>query len=137
VAVFVRRRRRDAAAECIEQLLRDGMIRNADGHGVLAAGDHVVHGWSALRDDGQRAGPECIGELLRLRCHVAHPALQVARMVDVHDDGMRRRPALEAEYLAHRVRVVRVRAQPVNGFGRERDQLAGSQRLDGFLDLFL
>ena len=44
---------------------------------------------------------------------------------------------LSAEDLAHRVRVVGVRAQPVDGFRRKRDQLAGAQRFDSLLDFLL
>ena len=131
------RRRGDAAAERVEQLLGDRMIRHADRDRVLAAGDHVVDRRRALRDQRQRAGPERIGELLRFRRHLAHPALQVARMIDVHDHRMRRRPALGAEDLAHGVRVVGVRAEAVDRFRRKRDQLAGAQRFDGVLDLLL
>ncbi len=137
MTVAIGARRGDAAAESIQQLLCDRMIGHADCDSVLAAGDDVVDGGRALRDQRQRTGPERVGELLRFRRHLAHPALQVARMIDVHDHRMRRRPVLGAEDLAHGVGVVGVRAEAVDGFRRKRDQLAGTQRFDSLLDLLL
>jgi hypothetical protein len=58
-------------------------------------------------------------------------------MVDVHDHRVRGRPVLGAEDLAHGIGVIGVRAKPVDGFRRKRDQLAGAQRFDSFLDLLL
>ena len=65
------------------------------------------------------------------------PAFERARMVDVHDQRVRRRPTLQLEYLADGIRILRVRAEPIDGFGRERDDLAFAQGLDGLVDLVL
>ena len=58
-------------------------------------------------------------------------------MLDVHDQRMRRRPALQLEDLADGVGILRVGAEPVDGFGRKRDDLAFAQGLDGLVDFFL
>jgi len=53
------------------------------------------------------------------------------------DHGVIGGSALERENLGNRRRIGRVRSEAVDGFRRERDQLAGTQRLDGFLDFGL
>ena len=62
--------------------------------------------------------------------------MQVLRIVEVDDDRMIGRPFLELEDAAHGRRVLRVGAQPVDGFGRKRDQLAVTQRGDGVFQLY-
>ena len=49
---------------------------------------------------------------------------------DVHDHRMIGGPALHREQAAHRVGVRGVGAEAVHGLGRERDELAGAQRVD-------
>ena len=56
--VAVGGRRGDAAAEGGQQLLRHRVRRHADGDGVLAAGDDVVHVAGARQHHGQRSRPE-------------------------------------------------------------------------------
>ena len=58
-------------------------------------------------------------------------------MIDVHDDRMSRRAAFQAKDLANRVRVIGIGAQPVDRFCRERDEFAGTQRLNRLLHFFL
>src|SRR5690606_27413831 len=123
--------------ERIEQLLRDGMIRHADRDRILAARDDVVHRRSALCNDRERPRPECIRELLSFGRHLAHPTLQVARMIDVHDDWMSRRPSFDLENLANHLGIVRVRTEAVHGFRGERDELPRTQRFDGMQNLLL
>ena len=69
--------------------------------------------------------------------HLAHPAVQDTRTVEMHDDRMRSRAAFRLEDAAHGRGVLRVRAQPIDGFGRKRDELAVTQRLHGGFDLDL
>ena len=68
---------------------------------------------------------------------VAHPALQIARVIDMHDDRVRRRPPFQAKNLANCIRIVGVGAESVDGFRWKRHEIASAQRLDGFLQLFL
>ena len=135
-AEAIGRGRGDAAAESRQQLLRHGMRGHADGDGVLAAGDHVVHVLRARQDHRQRARPEARGELLRVFGHLARPAMQVLRVVEVDDDRVIGRPFLELENAAHRRRVLRIGAEPVDRFGRKRDELAVTQRGDGVFQLY-
>jgi hypothetical protein len=63
--------------------------------------------------------------------------MQIARVVQMYDQRVIGGPALEREYLGDRRWIGRVCAEPVDGFRRERDQVPGTQRLDGFLDFGL
>ena len=58
-------------------------------------------------------------------------------MLDVHDQRVRRRPALQFEYLPDGIRILRIGAEPVDGFRRKRDDLAFAQGLHGLVDLIL
>ena len=120
-----------------QQLLRDGVTGHADRDRVLPAGDHGSTAGARLQHQRQRAGPEVLGELLRVRRHRERPALQRARMIDVHDHRMGRRAALQREDLGDGVGVLGVGAEPVDGFGRKRDELAVAQRHDRLIDLSL
>ena len=137
VTVAIRGRRRDSATEGIEQLLCDRMIRHPDGHGVLPARDHVVHRKRALGDQGQRTWPEGLREFFGIGCHVAHPALQIARMIDVHDHRMGRWATFQTKDLADCIGIVGIGPQAVDRFGRKCHQVARAQRFDGFLQVFL
>ena len=79
----------------------------------------VVHVRRARQHHRQRAGPEALGQAVGALGHLAHPAVQEARAVQVHDQRVMRRPALELEDPAHRGRVLRIRTQAVDGLGRE------------------
>ncbi len=133
----VGRRRGDAAAEGGQQLLCHRVGRHADGDGVLAAGDDVVHVAGARQHHGQRPGPERLGQPRGDLRHLAHPAMQEARAVEVHDHRVTRRAALDLEDLGHRGRVLRVGAEAVHGLGGKRDQLAVAQCLHGGVDFDL
>jgi hypothetical protein len=82
-------------------------------------------------------GPEALGQLGGVVRHVPHPAVQEARAVQMHDDRVGLGTALGLEDLAHRRRVLRVGAEAVDGFRRERDQLTVAQSLHGGFDLDL
>ena len=114
--------RGDAAAEGGQKLLRHGVRGNADADAVLAAGDDVVDVVGLWQDQGQRPRPELGGQLLRQRRHGRHPAVQIARIVQVHDHRMIRRASLHLENLAHRRRIRGIGAEPVDGLGREDHQ---------------
>ena len=136
-AIAIGRWRRDAAAEGAEQLLRDRVARHAHGHRVLSAGDGEIHRGGATQHQRQGAGPETIRQRPCCRRNAERPAVQHPRMIDVHDERMRGRPALQLEDLADGIRVLRVGAEPVDGLGRKGDDLALAQRFDCAVDLFL
>jgi hypothetical protein len=93
---------------------------------------------SALgRISGQGTRPEFGGQLFGNRRHIRDPAVQIARIVQVHDHRMIGRTPLHLEYLAHGSRVAGIRAQSVDGLGREYHQFAGAQFFDGFFDFCL
>ncbi len=66
-----------------------------------------------------------------------HPAMQVARIVEVHDHRMIGRAAFHLEYLSHRRRIRGVGPESVDRLRREYHQIARTQCLDGFLDFGL
>ena len=135
-AKSIGRRRGDAATESRQQLLRHGMRGHADGDGILAAGNHVVHVFRAQQHHGQRPRPESRREFAGIFGHVACPAMQVLGVVEVDDDRVVRRAFLELENAAHRRRVLRVGAKSVDRFGRKRHELAIAQRGDGIFQLY-
>jgi len=126
-SVAIGRRCRDTAAKSGEQLLRHWMRRDADGDCALATGHDVVNVRPARHDERQRPRPEALRKLLRGRRNFTHPAMQIARTVDVHDDRMTRGTPLDLENLAHGRRVRSVRAQAVDRLGGKGDELAGAQ----------
>ena len=131
VPVAVGRRRGDAAAEGRQQLLRHRMRGHA--HGDACPGRRSrgrarlgARGSTSVSGPGQK----------RSRQLLARPGgtsrtqrVQEARAVEVHDQRVRRRPALELEDLAHRGGVLRVGAEAIDGLGRKRDQFAVAQRV--------
>ena len=137
MTIAVRGRRREAAAETAQQLLRDRMRGHAHGDGVLSARDGRVDGRRTPQYERQRARPEPLGEQPCRLGDVERPAFERARVFDMDDQRMRRRTTLELEHAPDRIRVRRIGAEPVNGLGRENDELARAQCLDCAIDLFL
>jgi hypothetical protein len=111
--------------------------RHADGDGVLAAGDDLMHVGGARHHHGEGPGPERFGEAGRRLRHFAHPAMQKAWIVQVHDHRMSRRTSLGLEDLAHRRRVLRIRAEAIDRLGGESHELTVAQGLHGALDFYL
>ena len=95
---------------------------------------HVV---CARQYHRERTGPEALGKPRRGVRNFAHPAMQEARTVKVHDHRMGHRPALGLKYLTHRGRALRIGAKSVNRFRRKSDEIAVAQCLHGGLDLHL
>ena len=52
----------------------------------------------------------------------------------MHDQRIEARPLLGREDLGHRGRVQRIGAEPIDGLGRKRDDIAAGKRLRGLLD---
>ena len=125
------RRGDPAAAERGQDLAGDRVRRRPQADGVLAAG-HVVAGARAAGEhQGERAGPQRLGEGPRVRRDVARPRVEVAGAADVDDQRVVGRAPLDREDAGHRVRLLGVGAEAVHGLGRQRDEPAGEQRLDG------
>ena len=61
--------------------------------------------------------------------HVARDLVELRGARHVHDDRMIGRPSLHREQASHRVRVRGVGTEPVDGLGRERDELARAQHV--------
>ena len=113
------------------------MRRNTDGNRFLPAGHNVVNVGRAWQNHGERSRPESLRQLVRRLRHLADPAMQEARGIQMNDDRVIGWPALRGEDLAYRRRVLRICPQPIDRFGRECDELAVAQGLYGGLDLDL
>ncbi len=96
---------------------------------VLPAGDGIRNARRARQDQRQRSRPECRGELARAVGHGTRPFRKLGCVVQVDDDGMVGGTPFRREDPAHRVRATRVGAEPVDGLGGKRDQLACAQSL--------
>ncbi|ABA51112.1 hypothetical protein BURPS1710b_1002 [Burkholderia pseudomallei 1710b] len=130
VAEAVRRRRGDAAVpaaprvERAQQRLRDRMRRTAQADRVLPAAHRVRNVRGALQDQRERAGPERVDQLLRVGGQRFDPITGIAARREMDDHRMVRRPPFRRVDARDGGRVLRVGAEPVDGLGRKRDELA-------------
>ncbi len=102
------------------------MPRQADGHAGQAGGHDGGDGGFLWQHQGEGAGPEFFGEAERGVVGLGELG-ELCEGVDVHDERILRWPALGAEYFFAGPRVECMGGQPVNGFGRHRDEFAGAQ----------
>ena len=116
----VRARADGRASERAEQRDRDGVIRAADRDGVAPGGDVAGQVLRCAQHEGQRAGPEAVGEGLGARRPVGDDTARRVRVGDVHDERVDARPVLEAVDGADGVGVARVGAHAVDRLCRER-----------------
>src|SRR4029077_18131331 len=85
----------------------------------------------------ERSRPEDLGEPHGALRNIAHPSVQVARAVEVHDHRVMRGATFHLEDPAHGGWILRVGAQAVDGLRWKGNELAVAQRLHGGLDLDL
>ena len=97
---------------------------------VTAAGARAAFG----KHQRQRPRPERLGQLHGGRRHRRRPGARSAEAADVNDQRMGGGSALGREDAGDGERVAGVGAEPVDGFGRKRHQLARFQQGDRFLD---
>ncbi len=111
------------------------MRRHPRGRGVEPGADQ--QGQAAIRgprqDQGQRPRPEAAGEETRIIVENTY-AFGHGGVGDMHDQRVVCRPALGLEDARHGLAVAGIGAQPVDGFGRERDQPAGHEAARRGLD---
>ncbi len=81
----------------------------------------------------QRAGPEAAGNLFRQRVEM-RDLLRGFKLCHMHDQRVELRSPLGGEDTGHRPFIRRIRAEAVNGFGGEGDELPGAQKLCRFGD---
>ena len=86
--------RRDKAAGGIDQRLRDPVAREADRHRVESPCCLLRDQVALFEDHGQRARPESLRKLLRLRRDLAHDQLYILESADMHDQRVVGRPSL-------------------------------------------
>ncbi len=113
------------------------MRRHADSHRILATGHNIVHVGRTRHHHCQRTGPEPFSELIRGLWNLTHPTMQEARAIQVDDDRMVGRPPLGRKNFAHRRRILRIGAQPIDGLGGKSHELTVAQGLHGSVDLNL
>ena len=129
-AEAIGRGRGDAAAERGEQRARHRMRRHAQPDAVLAAGDDVGDVRCARKNQRQRPRPELAASFCARLRHRARPVRDLVWIVEMDDHRMVGGSAFGGKDPAHGVGIAGVRAEPVDGFGRERDELAGAQAGD-------
>ena len=117
--------------ECIEHRVHRRVRRDPHGDGVLAASDEVTGPVGAVRDEGERAGPEGVGQGAGVVGDVGRPRHRGGGIAHVHDQRMVGGPALGGVDAGDGVREVGAGAEPVDRLGGQCRQVAGSQRAGG------
>lgn len=126
-AETVGRWRRHTATERREQRAGDRMVGHPQRDRLQTAGDRAGNTAAPTKNQGHRARPETVSDAARRVGHLRDPVGELTRPAEVHDQRVRRGPPLHGEDTLHRVDVLRVRAEPVHGLGRERDQPTRAQ----------
>ncbi len=116
-----------------QQFKRHRMAGHAQADGILAAGHGIGHPGLLLQDQGQRAGPEGFHQFPGDSGHLLGPMVDGIVAGQMDDQRVVGRPALGGEDLGHRRRVGGIRPQAVDRLGRDGDQFAGDQQVDGAL----
>ena len=126
----IRARRGDRNAGHLHQRARDAMRRHAQRHARQSRRDEIGHLGFFRQDRASAVPPRTTAPSLRAPGRHADRALiHLADVRDVHDQRIVRRPLLRVEDFLHGDRIERVRAEAVDGFRREHDELARAQRL--------
>src|SRR5207245_11574361 len=127
----------NSALKHLQQLMRNGMRRNAQAHAVLTPGDEVLGQLRSLEDQGERAGPEAICKLPCGLGHLARPRKSFFFRTEVDDHRMVHGATLGRIKTRHGLGARRIGAEPVHRFGREGHESAGTEDLRGLADLGL
>ena len=134
-AEAVRARRGDATGGVTGQRrqrcqarMRDRVARAAQRHGVLASGEVVTGPGAALHHQGQRPGPERLGQGAHAAVGRCRPALERSDAGHVHDQRMVGRASLGRVDARNRRGILGVSGQAVDGLGGQPDQPAGQPR---------
>ena len=131
----VRRGRDEGNRRRLDQRPRDRVARRAHGEAGEAGAGQFADAASPRerRHQRQRSRPERLRQRLRMGVEnrLAHRGRGVE---DMGDERVERRPALGGVERGDGAVVCRVRRQPVDGFGRHRDEAAGAQDRGGFGD---
>ena len=122
----IRARRGDWQGRCLKKLARDWVGGHTHGDRVQARGYFGRHAWLFEQHQGERPRPEAGAEQLRCRVRDSY-ANELGGIAEVNDQRIVGGPLLGFEDAAHGRRVERIRAQPVHGLGRKRDEAARAQ----------
>ena len=104
-----------------------GVCGAAQAHAVLTAGRCLGGIRQARQDEGQRAGPEGVDQLLGKYGHFLGVARDGVAVCHMHDQRMVGGAAFGREDLGYGGIVVAVRGQAIDGFGGQAQQLAALQ----------
>ncbi len=113
------------------------MVGHPESDGVSTTRGLGCHLGTPADDEGQRAGPERLGQGDRNRADVTAEAVEPVEVIvvgEVDDQGMTGRSTLGLEDPGHRGRRGGIGPEPVDRLGRERHQLALLEGLGGSLD---
>ena len=114
-----------------DQLESEGVRGHAQPHRGQARGDDVRHHAALGHHQRQRPRPVVARQGFRRFRPIGGQRLRHRNRIHVYDQRARARPPLGGEDALHRRRVKRIRAQPVDGFGREGHQAPGADQLRG------
>ena len=119
------------AGKAAQQLKRHRMAGHAQADGILAAGHGIGYPGLLFQDQGQRAGPEGFHQLPGDGRHLLGPMVDGVVAGQMDDQRVVGRTPLGSKYLGDRCRVGGIRPQAVDRLGRDGDQFAGNQQVDG------
>ncbi len=127
------RRGRDNAKPRLTQHRQSQIVRRHAQGDAVEPGARQVAGLAGIahrHHQRQRPRPKRFGQ--GAGAVVEHADLLGSRdITDMDDQRIETRPALGLEHLDHGVRIIGARAQPIDGLGRQVDQLTGAQGGNG------
>ena len=111
-----------------QQVAGDVVVGQPDGDRPLGVAEVPGQGRRVLEHQGEPAGPERLGQLVRHRRQVHDQPGQRRRLADQHRHGHRPAAVLGREQAGHRGRGERVGGDAVDGVGGQQHQLAPADR---------
>ena len=117
--------------------LHHRMGRHAHADRIQPGTGHFGHFRSAGHDHGERAGPECGGQLFGAFRHFRHNAVQHFHAADMHDQRVILRAAFGFKNFFDSLTVAGIGGNAVHRFGRQSYQFPLLQQFGGKGNAFL
>ena len=124
----------DGQAESLDDGAGNGGIGNADGHIAGVGGGTQRQLGAGADDDGERSGPEVVGELVEHGIGVARQFVGLRQARDEQRERLVLLAALELVDVLDGVKIYGVDRQAVEGVGGQRDDIALAQARDDVVD---
>ena len=134
MAKLVGRRRSDDATADLgklhQQLLRERVSRATQANRFLSTRHRLGNARGFLQDQSKWAWPKRFSQLLRYLGNLNRPSLQFHVLRHVHDQRVVSGAPFGREYFRDRSFIGGVRAETVNGFSRQGDEVAITQQFN-------